>query len=253
MVTLVRAYLDAKETDKAVSFLNDILKSDSDNAEAYVLLGSVALADGVPDQAMKDFVKATEKQPKNGVGYRAIADLDLREKNTGAALAALRAGLQQQPNSITLHMALASVLERVGQYEASIAEYENVLTLQPGSMIAANNLASLLVDHRTDKASLERAQSVAAILQQSQVPQFKDTLGWVSYRTGDFETAVSLLEQAVTELPDQALVHYHLAMSYAATHQAAKASIEFKAALARNPNNNLKETIEAEMIKLAAR
>ena len=95
---------------------------------------------------------------------------------------------------------------------------------QPGNLIVANNLASLLLDRRTDKASLKKAQSLAAVLRKSQIPQFKDTLGWLSYLQGDYRTAVSLSEEAAAALPDQASVRYHLGMSYISTNQLEKAS-----------------------------
>jgi hypothetical protein len=41
---------------------------------------------------------------------------------------------------------------RRSDYEAAIAEYEILLKQDPGSLIVANNLASLLSDRRTDKA-----------------------------------------------------------------------------------------------------
>ena len=251
MVALVQTLVRAKATDKAVAFLQGVLKSNPKNAQAYVLLGSIQLANNAPDRAMKYFTAAIEKRPNDSVGYHALADLYLSQKNADAALTVLLAGLKQQPNSLTLHMALAGVLEQLAQYDAAIAEYEFVLTQQPGSMIAANNLAGLLVDQRTDKTSLERAQLLAASLRQSRVPQFKDTLGWVTYRTGDFKAALPLLEEAAIALPDQPLVHYHLGMSYAATGQDAKAVGELKTALNDGPSSKLKETIAAELTKLS--
>ncbi len=148
-------------------------------------------------------------------------------------------------------MALGGALERIGDYEGAISEYEGVLAQEPGSMVAANNLASLLADHRADKSSLERASSLAVSLQQSQVPQFKDTLGWVNYRRGDYKTATQLLEQAAVALPNLALIHYHLGMSYAAMGQNAKAAQEYKIALGKQGTNDLKETIKAELTRTA--
>jgi len=250
MVSLVRALVHANETDRAVSFLESVLKTNPGSADALVLLGSLRLANA-PDQAMKSFMTAIEKQPKDIIGYRALADLYLRQKNNDAALKVIRAGLKEQPDSIILHLALAGILEQNGDYEAAISEYEYMLALQPGSMIAANNLASMLSDHRTDKASLERAQLLAASLRKSQVPQFKDTLGWVDYRRGDFKAAVPLLEEAAAALPNLASVHYHLGMGYVAMGQDAKASEELTTALAKAPNRELEETIKAELKKIA--
>ncbi len=115
----------------------------------------------------------------------------------------------------------------------------------------ANNLASILSDHRTDKAILERAQALAGILRKSQVPQFKDTLGWVSYRLGDFKAAIPMLEEAAAALPNLAVVHYHLGMSYKAIGQDGKAAEEFKTALAKSPSNDLAEAIKAQLKKSA--
>jgi tetratricopeptide (TPR) repeat protein len=247
MVSLVRALVAAKQTDRAITFLQSVLKTNPDNAEAHVLLGSIRLTNNAPDQALQSFRTAIEKQPKNVIGYRALADLYVRQDNNDAALQAIQAGLKEQSDSIILHLALAGILERKGDYEAAISEYEYLLTQQPGSLIAANNLASMLSDHRTDKASLDHAQSLAASLRSSPVPQFKDTLGWVDYRRGDFKTAVPLLEAAATALPDLAMVHYHLGMAYLAVGQPTKASEEFKNALSKAPSKDLEQTIKAEL------
>jgi cellulose synthase operon protein C len=83
-------------------------------------------------------------------------------------------------------MTFAGVLDRKGDYEAAISQYESIPDTQPSNLIASNNLASLLLDHRTDGPSLKKAQSIAAILRNSQIPQFKDTLGWAKYHEGDY-------------------------------------------------------------------
>ena len=251
MIALVRAFMLSKQKDRAVSFLQASLKSNPKNVVAHVLLGSIAEATNSPEQAVNDFEAAIQKQPKSSIGYRSLADFYLRQNNAQAAVLTLRAGLQQQPQDVSLHLALGGALERIGDYEGAISEYEGVLAQEPGSLVAANNLASLLADHRADKSSLERASSLAASLQQSQVPQFKDTLGWVNYRRGDYKAATQLLEQAAVALPDLAMIHYHLGMSYAAMGQSAKAVQEYKIALVKQGTNDLKETIKAELTRTA--
>ena len=72
-------------------------------------------------------------------------------------------------------------------------------------------------DRRTDKASLERAYALAVGLRKTQLPHFKDTLGWVQHQRGDYRAAVPLLEEAAAELPNMAMVRYHLGVSYLAT------------------------------------
>ena len=172
-------------------------------------------------------------------------------KNLDEAEKVIRAGLQQQPDSFAMHLTYAGVLEQKGDYEAAIAEYEILLKQDPGSLIVANNLASLLSDRRTDKASLERAYSLAAVLRKSQIPNFKDTLGWIDYLRGDYKSATGLLEEAAAAMPNRAMVQYHLGMSYVATGQVGKASEQFKKALALTPDSALQEKITAAQKKAA--
>ena len=63
------------------------------------------------------------------------------------------------------------------------------------------------------------------------MPHFKDTIGWVHYRRGDFKAAVALLEQAAAELPDLPLVQYHLGASYLAIGAPDKAAEPLQKAL----------------------
>jgi tetratricopeptide (TPR) repeat protein len=245
MASLVAALVNAKQTDKAIAYLQSALKTDPKNAEAYTLLGNIELANNTPDQAEANFKAAIASQPKSDVGYQALAALYLRQQKVDAALDTIQQGLTQQSNSANLQLTLAGILEMKGNYEAAISQYQDILKQQPGSLIVMNNLASLLADHRTDKASFDQAQALAVSLRESQVPQFKDTLGWVYYRQGDFKTSVSMLEEAATSLPGAALVHYHLGMGYLAIGQTAKASDQFKQALSQTSDNDLLAKIKA--------
>jgi tetratricopeptide (TPR) repeat protein len=138
-----------------------------------------------------------------------------------------------------------------GDYEPAIAEYEYLLKQEPSSLVIANDLASLLSDHRTDKASLDRAHSLAAVLRNSPVPSFEDTLGWIDYQRGDNKSAVSLLEEAAKKLPNVGLIRYHLAMSYIAADQLEKASEQLNRALALTNSVELEQKVRAAQQKVA--
>jgi Flp pilus assembly protein TadD len=112
--------------------------------------------------------------------------------------------------------------------------------------VAINNLVSLLLDYRSDKESLDRASSLSEALKNSNVPQFQDTLGWAQYRRGEFKNAISTLEAAAAKVPNAAVVHYHLGMSYAAAGHSEKAAEQLKTALSLEPDGTaLKESIRS--------
>ena len=237
MSALVRAYMRAKQPDKAESFLRSVLQANPSSAEAYILLASLQLQKGEQAKALESLNTAIAKQPDEPIGYLALSDYYSGQRKYAEAQKTLQAGLQKQPTNFDLRLALAGLDALQGDYEASIAAYEALLQEQPGSLVIKNNLASLLSDHRSDQASLDRALSLAVSLKSTQVPQFKDTLGWAQYRRGDFKSAIELLEEAQQELPNLALVRYHLGMSYLATGELAKATEQLKKALELLPTS----------------
>lgn len=230
LTALIRTYLRAQRFDEAEAFLGNLLKANPQNVQALVLLGSVQLARNAPDKALATLRLAIEREPGNPVGYAALADALARRGEVEQALAVARQGLQAQPDHFGLRVLTATAYERRDEHGRAIEIFEALLAEQPGSLIIANNLASLLANHRTDKPSLDRAQQLGAMLRQANNPFFKDTLGWLAYMRADYNSAVSLLEEAAAALPNVAEVRYHLAMAYRKTGQEAKAREELKRA-----------------------
>ena len=150
-----------------------------------------------------------------------------------------------------LGLSLAGLLEQRGDIEEAINVYEEILKTRPNALIVINNLASLLVDHRDDDASLTRAGNLAQRLQSTELPYFKDTLGWISYRRGEYRAALAYLEKAVAKLPKLNLVRYHLGMTYVALERTKDAKVEFTKALELSPEGDLlRPKIDAAMSKL---
>jgi Tfp pilus assembly protein PilF len=71
----------------------------------------------------------------------------------------------------------------------------------------------LLVTHRRDQASLDRARDLVDGFARSSNPAFLDTHGWVQYKRGDFAAALPVLEQVADKVPESPVVRYHLAMA----------------------------------------
>lgn len=253
MAMLVSAYLQSGEPDEAEAFVRSVLRASPDNADAWVLLGALQAADSL-DDAKVSFTTAIDSQPQNPRGHAALANVYLTQNMPDDAIAALRAGIEQAPGNFTLHLMLASIFESVEDYEAAIAQYEEMYRDFPDSPIVANNLASHLADHRQSEADLDRAHALALKLKNSPVPQFKDTIGWISYRRGDFKLAVALLEEAVEGLPNQPLVRYHLGKAYAALEQKDKALEQLQFTLDnQQAKDDLKAKAKAAMDEIASK
>ncbi|MDP1699422.1 MAG: tetratricopeptide repeat protein [Aestuariivirga sp.] len=226
MYSLVVAYVQAGKLDEAEAFLQSILTANANNADAHVLMGALKMMKKQPDEAEAAFKLAIERQPASPVGYVALSKHYLSQNKVTDAEALLKAGREKAPRDLSLNLVLAGLLETKKEFDGAIAIYDEQLKATPDALIVINNLSSLLADYRTDTESLERAYQLAQRLDSIDVPQFKDTLGWVAYRKGDYRTALLNLEQAAEKLPGLALVKYHLAMTYVALKRNADAKAQ---------------------------
>ena len=138
----------------------------------------------------------------------------MANKNLAGAAQAYQDGLKQLPDNTELLVGLAGVHERQQDYDAAIATYEKILAKQPDNAVSTNNLAALLADHRTDKASLAKAAELSAKLEKTNQPAFLDTAGWVYYRQGDYDKAVKIFKGVVEKAPKVPVFQYHLGMAY---------------------------------------
>jgi tetratricopeptide (TPR) repeat protein len=248
VVSLASAYVRQGQSDKALELLQDINHKFPANAQILVLIGEVELVQKKDNEALQSFKAAVAQQPKDPIGYSALSGLYIRQKNFDAAGSVIQAALKEQPDNSNFRLSLAGLQILKGDHDAAIAQYEAILKDQPNSIVAINNVVSLLLDHRSDKESLERAFTLSDALKNSNVPQFQDTLGWAQYRRGDYKNSISTLEAVAAKLPNLAAVHYHLGLAYAADGQSDKAAEQLKTALALEPDGTaLKENIRSAM------
>jgi len=65
--------------------------------------------------------------------------------------------------------------------------------------MAANNLAALILDYRSDSGSYKRALKLTRGFEGSDQAALLDTLGWAYYRNGEMDNAIRLLKAAVAK------------------------------------------------------
>ncbi len=113
-----------------------------------------------------------------------------------------------------LRFLLAGIYERKRQSAQAKAQYEAILAKAPQSVLAANNLAMLLVSGEPDQAALDRALQLVKGFDRAKNPLLVDTLGWVRYQRGEYKEALELLERASAEAARFPIIDYHLGLTY---------------------------------------
>jgi tetratricopeptide (TPR) repeat protein len=96
-----------------------------------------------------------------------------------------------------------------------------------------NNLAVLLLDVRSDKASYARALKLAGGFADGAAHPFNlAVLGWAYYRNGEYGSATRFLERAVAATPEVSpQLRYYLGMAYLKSGNTAGAQRELQQAV----------------------
>lgn len=214
--TLLRAAIDRHPADAGPRvLLADLSFRLGDHAEA--------------ETALKDAIRIA---PNLDIAYLKLGNLYAKTNRLEQAANTYRQGLRNLARNPQLWLGLGMAEDALDRYEGARLAYESVLKLEPRNDVAANNLAALIADAwPQDRELLEQARRLSEGFRNRDDALLLDTLGWVQFRLGNTEDAISLLERAVVLLPKHPQLHYHLGMAYRAKGDAVKARLELRIAV----------------------
>ena len=245
MENLVHSYVQSGRTAEAAEFLDDILKDDPKNLRATLLRGALHAFVGEADLAEAKYREVIADHPKRANGYGVLASLLRSQGRVAEADEVMAQGIANAENIERLLFEQATQNEAAGDFEGAIAIYEQLYAANNVSDVLANNLASLLSEHRDDPESLERAHTIAKRLSSSPEGAFQDTYGWILYRRGEYERALPALQIASDAYPDNPVVLFHLGMVLEKLGQTTQAVETLTRALEQGANLNLPQMDEA--------
>jgi len=163
-------------------------------------------------------------------GYLALAHIYAATNRPQGMIQEYEAVRGKFPQYLPTYILLAQVYEYVGNVDRARQTYQDALKVDPNSYRAMSSLARLYADHSGPLSdALELVQKAKA--QQPDDPAVNDTLGWVYYRQGLYNSAVPALEAAVAKNPQAAKFQFHLGMAYLAAGQPAQAHASLQTAL----------------------
>lgn len=217
LTTLVQVHLQQGHPDQAIARVQRSIDQNPKNVLMINLLGEVYLAAGDAARATETLTRVTQMAPGLWIAYRDLALARIASKDVPSAIAAYEAGTKVAPGAVDLVTGLAGLYEQQGRIDDAIARYEALYARHQGSSperrLAANNLAMLLVTYRKEPKDLDRARELAAPFANSEVGSLLDTHGWVSFKRGEYQSALSTLKRAAEREPDSHLIRYHLGMA----------------------------------------
>lgn len=232
LLSLIRLEVGEGQRTRAKTRLESLLASRSDHVFAHGLLGEVLSLTGEREAAVREYREAVRLNPKWMTPWLNWTTLVLSQKKADEAVQIVENGLKANPESEELYMLLASAHSEQGQIDRAMAAYETVLRLNPRNVLAANNLAVLLVDRKGDPSSLQKAFALSRDFEkEAPHPLFIDTLAWVRFKMGQQEEAIRLMKQAIAKSPNMSVLNYHLGIAFFQSGKRAEARTYLSKAL----------------------
>jgi tetratricopeptide (TPR) repeat protein len=192
----------------------------------------VVLADlGKVDEAVAEMLALAKNKPTTEIEVQ-LAQVYEKAKKFSEMAKALDEGerLAATPeDKINVYFTRGAMLDREKKYDASEAEFQKVLALDPDNANALNYLGYSLADRNVRLDEAYRMVKKANDL----VPDsyaYMDSLAWVYYRQGKLDDAETLLVGALEKTKDPT-VHDHLGDVYFKEGKTKEAVTQWQASL----------------------
>ena len=138
------ALINDKQAERGQVLIDRILR-DGDSAEARVMMGTTYLMLNDHENALKEFKRARELNPKLPLVNSLYGQTLVRMGGTDEAAAAFRQELEINPNDFNASLQLGILLKQDQKPEESMAYFRRALELRPGEPNARFYVASLEV------------------------------------------------------------------------------------------------------------
>lgn len=230
LVSMARLELAEGNASAAQQRLDQLVARGISGEELQLLQGDVLVASQQVDAAVEHFKQMAAQGSRTGTSRYSLAVLQQGDHQRAQSI--LRDWLKQYPDDRGMQVMLANAQIQSGEQAAARAEYEAMLPTD--NPVVLNNLAWIYMTEG-DARALEMARQANAAAPNN--PDIEDTLGWILVNQGEVGEGLELLRSSVRARPDNASVHYHLAVAHEkfGDRQAARRALERALALGEFP------------------
>jgi len=206
---MLRTYAAEKQLPKALPRLREAAAQNPKSANLQFLLAQTLMATGDRKDARAALAAAREADPNMAAVAFTQAQLEIGDGKFDAARQILNELLAKNPKSAEAKLMLGELEDKAGNHAASVTQYKGIVDSDPNNIAALNNLAWAYQKDNPDEG-LKYAQQAAKLAPDN--PSIQDTLGWLYYRKGLYDSAVTHLKSAVDKegTPER---KYHLGLA----------------------------------------
>jgi tetratricopeptide (TPR) repeat protein len=240
---LPQSCLERSHPSEQVTALLESLR-DHPTSGAYNTLGVLyAQADRV-SCAIAVFETALKLEQQNWEIHYNLALALLRKGDRARAVRELQIAIQQKPDSVSAHFALASILGDEKKWGQAEEQYRLTLQIDPRFAQGAIKLGGVLITEGKSQAAVTSLEnSIKQELPPDQAESLQEALGAAYAANSEMEKGLKTLKDLVAAHPDSAHAHFSLGLLYTPqaqptdTNEDDRAAItEFREALRLQPS-----------------
>ncbi len=240
-----------KDSDRAMKHLKKVRPPSPFYSNAVLHIAYLYQEDNQFEKAV-DFLESVLKTTSNDpelIHYLGLLYED--EKKYEKAVNILKKGIDIYPDNPKLHFRLGVVYDKLNNKEGSIEKMKKVIAMEPENANALNYLGYTYAD--LDR-NLEKAEELIkkALTYKPDDGYIIDSLGWVYFKQGRYEEAVKVLEKAVSKVPDDPIILEHMGDAYMKIGKLQKALEYFRKSFDNKEPDQDKTILEKKIHELSS-
>ena len=233
-LSLVAAFLQSKQFDKALAAAGVLERKQPNNPLTHGVKGVILLAKQDTKAGRTSLEKSLSLQFNYLPAARILGNLDIADKNPGAAKARFESILQKEPNNDGALISLAETLIAMRTPTKEItATIERAIKANPQSVSAHVALIRYHLQNKNPRAALTAAQAANAAIANN--ARILDMLGLSQLSAGETGQAIDTFNKLAAVAPESTLPLMRLASAQFAANQVEAPIQVLRKALAMNP------------------
>lgn len=187
----------------AKQLIDTLLKENQDDAEAWHLLGMLAIKLDDLQKASDCLKRAIEIEPTYAQAYYGLGGVLAQQGNIDEALASFERAVSINPQFGEAHFAIGNILRGQGKLDSAVSSYRAAIAVKPAFELAYQGIGEILLSQ------------------------------------GKWDEALLMYRKGIVETPHNAQLHAGIGSVYLLKKQNDEAAASFERALALDPNCTL--------------
>ena len=185
---------------QAEQIYQQILRINSQDAEALHLLGVVALQAKKYEVAVKLITQATKIDSEQSSFFNNLSVALIKQGKLEEAVQACQQAIKLKPNDAETHYNLGIALQKLDKLEQALTVYQKAIKIQPGNAEIYNNLGVILWKQGKLDESIQAYQNVIEI--QPNYAEAYNNLGNALQEQGKLDESIQAYQNAIEIQPD---------------------------------------------------